>query len=199
MKLAIDDDLDTIDEADGGSPDPPIMPVPQDASEEYRLRHGDKKLNINQVATHFHLKRHAVVEKLRYAGIDPAEVTKRGAKLFWLTDVQDVLTEGKVQGKATEKAEAQTRVLEANAGLKELELERKLGDSISVIDVEQGAVELFRALHNRLTMYASDAALDISKLKTRGDVEKYQKDHFATILEALRANPTNFITKYLSE
>lgn len=196
MKLDIVDDIDSVDEADGGSSDPPI---PRDANEEYRLSQGDRKLNINQLASHFGMKRHAVVEKLRLADITPAEVGRKGAKMFWVSDVQECLTAATVQGKATEKAEAQTRKLEAEAGLKELELDRKRGDTIEVSDVEQGATELFRVMHNRLTAYCDDSALDLSKITTRGAVALYQKERINAILQELRDNPTNFITKYLSE
>ncbi len=152
-------------------------------------------LNINQLAAHFGKKRYWVAEKL--TGIVPAGTGKKGSKLYYLRDVEDILSTGEVQGNATQKAEAQTRKLEAEASLKELEVEKRTGEVIQVSDVEQGATELFRAMHNRLTFYCDDSALDISKLTTRGAVALYQKEHINTILQELRDNPTNFITKHL--
>lgn len=157
----------------------------------------DPELNINQLASHFGKKRYWVAEKL--LGMTPCRVGKNGAKFYRLGRVEEILTAPMVQGAATEKADAQARKLSAEAGLKELELERKRGDTIEVADVEQGATELFRALHNRLVQYCDESGLPISKLTTRGDVVLYQKEHIGKILQDLRENPNNFVTRYLNE
>jgi hypothetical protein len=157
----------------------------------------DPLLNMNQLASHFGLKRYAVAEQMRE--VPPDETGPKGTKLYYLSTAQEVLERPKVQARATEKAEGQARKINAEAGLKELELERKRGDVVEVADVEQGATELFRALHNRLVQYADQSALDISKLVTRGDVVAYQKEHLGSILQDLRENPNNFITRYLDD
>lgn len=170
-----------------------MMPEP----DEEEGPDNDPELNINQLASHFTKKRYWIAEQLRE--LPPDRVGGNGAKFYRLSRVEEILTAPMVQGMATEKAEGQARKINAEAGLKELELEKRRGDVIDVSDVEQGATELFRALHNRLVQYCDESGTAIAKLVTRGDVVSYQKEHISTILQELRDNPNNAICKWASE
>lgn len=195
MKISIDDVFatDAIAEAETDEI------IANDAAHDAALEPADDdpELNINQLASHFGKKRYWVSEQLRE--LTPDSIGKNGAKKYRVSRVEEILTAPAVQANATEKSNAQVRKLDAEAGLKELQLERQRGDVIETADVEQGAVELFRALHNRLTSYCDDSALDLAKISVRGEVAAYQKEKVAAILQELRESPNNFITQYLQQ
>lgn len=195
MKISIDDVFATDDIAQAETDE--IIANDVAAIEREEAEEADPLLNINQLAARFGKRRYKVAELL--TSIEPDSIGKKGAKMYRVSRVEDILDTPDVQANASEKSNAQVRKLDAEAGLKELLLEQKRGDVIDVADVEQGAVELFRALHNRLTSYCDDSALDLAKIGTRGEVAAYQKEKVAAILQELRENPNNFITQYLNE
>lgn len=158
----------------------------------------DQKLNQTELAKLFKLSRNVVIERLKEAGIEPISQGGKGGTKYWLSEVREVLTLNTYM-KSDRKLEATERKLEAEAGLKELELEKRRGEFLPVSELELGAVQLFRALHNRFNVYFADSALDISRLRTRGEVEAYQKEHGGLILQELRDDPNNLIAKYSSE
>lgn len=159
----------------------------------------DPLYNQTELAKLFNLSRNLVIDILKDNGIEPVSAGQGGpkGKRYRLSDVEDILTTKYV--KSDRKTAATERKLEAEAELKEIEVGRRRGELIAVSDVELGAVQLFRALHTRLVQYCDDSALDISRLRTRGEVAAYQKDAVGKILQDLRSDPNNFVARYAGE
>lgn len=162
---------------------------------ELDIPDGPETLNQTELARKFNMSRNVVIERIEEAGIEPVQRGGRTGTRYRLADVEPIL---KLKyDKSDRKLEATERKLEAEAGLKEIELEKRRGELISVSEIELGSVEFMRGLYNRFMTYFADSALDISRLRTRGEVEHYQKEHGGKILQDLRENPNNALTKYL--
>lgn len=157
----------------------------------------EQLLNQTELARLFKMSRNLVIERLNDAGIEPVTKSARAGAKYRLSEVEAILVHKVL--KSDRKLEATERKLEAEAELKEIEVQKRRGELIQVSDVERGGVQLFRALHNRLVQYCDESALDISHFRNRGEVAHYQKDHVGKILLELRADPNNFIAKYLPD
>lgn len=172
----------------------------QALSTEKPLDSVDPTYNQTELAKLFKLSRNLVIDLLNDNGIEPVEAGQGGprGKRYRLSEVQDILKHPH-NIKSDRKTAATERKLEAEAELKEIEVKKRKGEVISVTDVELGAVQLFRALHNRMVQYADDSALDISRLRTRGEVAALQKERIGKILQDLRNDPNNWITRNLDQ
>jgi hypothetical protein len=159
----------------------------------------DPLYNQTELAKLFNISRNTVIDILTEHGVEPVVPGQGGprGKRYRLSEVQDILKTKYI--KSDRKTAATERKLEAEAELKEIEVQKKRGELIAVSDVELGAVQLFRALHTRMVQYCDDSALDISRLRTRGEVAAHQKDAIGKILQDLRSNPNNFISRYAGE
>ena len=158
----------------------------------------DPEYNQTQLAKMFGMSRNMVIDLLNEHEIEHVNQGQGGpkGKKYRLSQVRDILKHTNL--KSDRKLAATERKLEAEAELKEIEVKRKLGEMIETSDVELGAVQLFRALHNRLVQYCDESALDLVRLKTRGEVAFYQKEHIGKLLQDLRADPNNFVTRYMN-
>lgn len=159
----------------------------------------DPLYNQTELAKLFDISRNTVIDILKEHGIEPVASGQGGprGKKYRLSEVQDILTTKYI--KSDRKTAATERKLEAEADLKEDEVKKRRGELINVSDVELGAVQLFRALHNRMVQYCDDSALDISRLRTRGEVAHLQKERIGKILQDLRNDPNNFLTRYIDK
>jgi hypothetical protein len=179
MNLSIEDDVP------GPSPEPP-KPVNAPLA----------TLNQSELALKYKISRNSVIEKLDQAGIHPIQKGGKGGTRYEITpELEEALELDYI--KSDRKREAQERKLEAEAELKELDIAERRGEIVAVNLVELAAVTLFRTMYLRLIAYCDDSALDISRMKTRGEVAAYQKEKIGVLLQELRTNPNNFLTANL--
>lgn len=152
--------------------------------------------NQSELALKYGISRNAVIEKLAQANIQPIQKGGRGGTRYTVTpELEEALELDIVR--SDRKTLAQERKLEAEAEIKELQVQTLRGEVVSVSEVELAAVTLFRTLYLRLVAYCDDSALDLSRMKTRGEVAAYQKTEIGKVLQELRHNPNNFITAEL--
>lgn len=154
--------------------------------------------NQSELALKYKISRNSVIEKLNEAGIHPIQKGGRGGTRYEVTqELEEALELDYV--KSDRKTAAQERKLEAEADLKELEVKKRTGEYVPISDVQLAAVNLFRNLYLKLIQYCDDSALVISRMTTRGDVAAHQKAKMSELLQDLRNNPNNYITKNLTE
>jgi hypothetical protein len=169
----------------------------QETPKESVTEPGEETLNQTDLARRFNMSRNVVIERLDEAGIVPVVRGGRGGTRYRVSDVEDVLT--LKYAKSDRKLQATERKLEAEAELKEIEVQKRRGELIAVVEVERGAVALFRGLYMAFMGYFADSALEISRLQTRGEVEHYQKQHGGALLQRLREDPNNIIASHSNE
>lgn len=158
----------------------------------------ERTLNVTELARKFNMTRNLVMERIEeHPEIVPVHRGGRLGTRYRVADVEAILVL-KI-ARSDRKLEATERKLEAEADLKEIEVAKKRGEMIFVSEIELGSVQFFRTLYNSLMTYFADSALDISRLRTRGEVEHYQKIHGGKLLQKLRDDPNNALTKYLPE
>lgn len=154
----------------------------------------DQLLNQTELARIFNISRNVVIERIEEAGIEPVSRGRGGTK-YRFGDVKDVINLKYV--KSDKKTEFQERKLGAEARLKEIQVGEREGSLIDISEIELGATQFFRALYNSFMVYFADSALDISRLRTRGEVEAYQKEHGGKILLNLRDDPNNALARHI--
>lgn len=167
----------------------------EQVADEYRTLPEEKLYNQTELAKLFDISRNSVIDILKDNGVEPVSQGQGGpkGKRYRLSEVQDILTTKYI--KSDRKTAATERKLEAEAELKEIEVQKRRGEIIAVSEVEQGAVQLFRSLHTRLVQYCDESALDISRLRTRGEVAAYQKEHIGKLLQDIRSDPNNIVAR----
>lgn len=219
MKLSIVDEETTntaddrarshVDATQDEAPDRTSDPTQRNPSREVRLPildddgpvsipDGPETLNQTELARKFNVTRNFVIEQITAAGIVPFQRGGRTGTRYIITPELEQALKSKYQ-KSDRKLEATERKLEAEAELKEIEVEKRRGELIYVSEIELGSVQFFRTLYNSLMTYFADSALDISRLRTRGEVEHYQKEHGGVLLQKLREDPNNLLTKFAAE
>lgn len=152
-------------------------------------------LNQTELARLYNLSRNVVIERIEEAGIVPVQRGGRTGTRYLVTPELTELLTHKYNG-TDRKLEATERKLEAEAELKEIQVQERRGELIAVSEIELGSVQFFRTLYNSLMTYFADSALEISRLRTRGEVEHYQKTHGGQLLQNLREDPNNALTRY---
>lgn len=153
-------------------------------------------MNQSELALKYHISRNSVITKLEAAEIHPIKKGGPGGTRYEVTpELEEALELDYI--KSDRKTAATERKLEAEAELKELEVKKRLGEYVPLMDVELAAVNLFRSLYLRIVKYCDDSALELSRMTTRGEVAAHQKQELGAILQELRSNPNNYITANL--
>lgn len=155
----------------------------------------DELISTSDLAVKFSLSRPTVIKRLKEAGIDPKEIATNGGKMYRLGDVAHLM-KSSYAGKTDAKTDAQERKLVAEAREKEIKVERLEGTLVPIADVERALVDIFRSLYQlTVVQFSANHAVEIARLKTRGEVEAYLKKELGSIYQGVRANPNNILTR----
>lgn len=135
--------------------------------------------SISALSRKFKLDRATVRERLETAEIKPVAV-KAKEKLYLLDDVQIILSQ-------SEMNEAKFRKLDAEADLKELELQVKRGEYASVAEFTEIVQKIFGRLHKKLAVQMPGRiALRLHNANSSSDVSDLLKAEINKEFDALR-------------
>ncbi|HEY0545307.1 MAG TPA: DUF1441 family protein [Pyrinomonadaceae bacterium] len=130
----------------------------------------------------------ATVRK-RLEGIEPVPGTK-GAKMYELVDALPAL----IAGASAEFDAAKLRRAQAEAELKELELASERGEVVSVKEVQDYALRLFKSMHNRVGVRMSrEIAQQLYKAESAAQITEILKTETGRIFNDLRSDHTRFL------
>lgn len=140
---------------------------------------------------------YSISQLAKLCGLDRATVTKRlaevevtdgakGAKTYALAVALPAL----ISGESTEMDEAKLRKMQAEAGMRELDLERERGEVVPAKEVADYTLRLFRGMHNRVAvqfprriagqLYKAESAAQITEILQRElgrDFNDLRSDH----------------------
>lgn len=158
----------------------------------------DDLMNTSALARHFNLSRPTVITRLKENNCEPEREDRTG-KYYSLAKVGPYMR-SEYAGKTDKKTQAQERKLVAEAREKEIKVERLEGSLVPIADVERALVDVLRTLYQLLVVqFSAKYATDIARLQTRGEVEHFLKEKIGGVFQEVRSNPTNLLTKRISE
>lgn len=144
---------------------------------------------------------YSISQLARLSALDRATVTKRldgvectegarGAKTYALAAALPAL----IAGESTEMDEAKLRKVQAEAGMRELDLERERGEVVSVKEVADYALRLFKAIHNRLGIrFPREIAQQLYKAESPAHVTEVLQRELGRIFNELREDHKHFL------
>ncbi len=139
---------------------------------------------------------HSTSQLAKLSGLNRATVTERlegiashpgpkGAKRYALADALPAL----IAGRDLSMDEAKLKKMRAEAGTKELELNKRRGEVVPIADVRGELQEIFKALHNRIVVqFWRDHSAKLHKAKTAGAAAELGQAEQAKTFDALRTN-----------
>ena len=137
----------------------------------------------------------------KLCGLDRATVTKRlaevefvkgakGAKTYTLAAALPAL----IAGESTEMDEAKLRKMQAEAAMRELDLERERGEVVSVREVADYALRLFKGMQNRIGLrFPHDIAQQLYKAESAPQITEILQRELGRIFNDLRDDHKRFL------
>jgi DNA-binding transcriptional MocR family regulator len=148
---------------------------------------GDQLYSISQLAALSGLDRATVTKRL--AEIAPTDGAK-GAKTYALADALPAL----IAGESAEFDAAKLRKMQAEAGLRELDLQRERGEVVSTKDVGDYALRLFKGMHNRVAVqFPRSIAAQLYKAESAPHITETLQRELGRIFNELRGDHTRFL------
>lgn len=157
-------------------------------STKYRMAE-QQILSISQLAFRFELDRATVRKRLQKAEIKPHSEREK-EKLYLLTpELEQVLAETNDGLDATK-----LRKLDAEADLKEIEVQKRRGELVSVADFIEAVQTIFGAMHKQCVIKKpKQIAKKLLKAKDENQVVEILTGEYATIFDNLRSNHQEFL------
>jgi transcriptional regulator with XRE-family HTH domain len=141
--------------------------------------------STSQLAKLSGLNRATITERLEEI---PSQPGPKGAKRYALADALPAL----IAGRDLSMDEAKLKKMRAEAGSKELQLQRQRGEVVAVAEISGYLQQLWKGLHNRLAVqFWRDHSATLHKAKTAGDLADEGQKKTAKIFDALRTNHKN--------
>jgi transcriptional regulator with XRE-family HTH domain len=142
--------------------------------------------STSQLAKLSGLNRATITDRLE--GI-PASPGPKGSKRYSLADVLPAL----IAGRDLSMDEAKLKKMRAEAGSKELALQRQRGEVAPVPEISGYLQQLWKGLHNRFAVqFWRDHSATLHKAKTVGELADLGQKQSKTLFDALRANHKDF-------
>lgn len=138
--------------------------------------------STSQLAKLTGLNRATVTERLEGVSSQPGP---KGSNRYALADALPAL----IAGRDLSMDEAKLKKMRAEAGTKELALQRQRGEVAPVVEISGYLQELWKALHNRFAVqFWRDYSATLHKAKTVGELAELGQKKSSSIFDALRAN-----------
>lgn len=143
--------------------------------------------SISQLAKLCALDRATVAKRLE--AIEFAEGAK-GAKSYALAAALPAL----IAGESTEMDEAKLRKLQAEAGMRELDLERERGEVVHVKEVADYALRLFKGMQNRVgVQFPRSISAQLYKAESAPQITEILQRELGRIFNELRGDHKRFL------
>jgi hypothetical protein len=147
----------------------------------------DKLYSLSELAKVTTLDRATVAKRLD--GVAHLEGAK-GAKMYALCDALPAL----IAGESSEMDEAKLRKMQAEAAMKEMELQREQGLVVEVKEVKSYALDLFKRLHNRIgTRFPREIAAQLYKAESPAQITEVLQRELGRIFNDLRSDHRRFL------
>lgn len=137
--------------------------------------------SISALARGFDLDRATVRDRLEKAEVQPVSI-KAKEKLYRLEDVEDILAQDELE-------EAKLRKIQAEADLKEHDLQIKRGEFASVAEFTEIVQKIFGRLHKKLAVQMPGRiALRLHNANSSADVAALLKQEISKEFDGLRSD-----------
>lgn len=148
---------------------------------------GEQLYSISQLATLSGLDRATVTKRLAEV---PFEEGAKNAKTYAL----DVALPALIAGESAEFDAAKLRKMQAEAGLRELDLERERSEVVPTKEVGDYALRLFKGMHNRLGIrFPREIAQQLYKAESPAHVTEVLQRELGRIFNELREDHQHFL------
>jgi DNA-binding transcriptional MocR family regulator len=148
---------------------------------------GEQLYSISQLAALSGLDRATVTKRLAEV---PFEEGAKNAKSYAL----DVALPALIAGESAEFDAAKLRKMQAEAGLRELDLERERGEVVSTKEVGDYALRLFKGMHNRVAVqFPRSIAAQLYKAESAPHITETLQRELGRIFNELRDDHTRFL------
>ena len=150
-----------------------------------------KLLSISQIAFRFNLDRATVRKRLQKAEIKP-DSDKEKEKLYLLTpELEQIVTEFFDDLDATK-----LRKLDAEADLKEIEVQKRRGELASAAEFTEIVQQIFGTLHKKLAVQLPKRiSLRLSKAATQAEISTLLTQEITKEFSNLRQNHKAYLSK----
>lgn len=135
------------------------------------------------------------------SGLDRATVTKRladvpfqgGAKNAKTYSLEAALP-ALISGESTEMDEAKLRKMQAEAGMRELDLERERGEVVSTAEVSDYTLRLFKGVQNRIGLrFPREISQQLYKAESAAQITEILQRELGRIFNDLRDDHKRFL------
>lgn len=149
------------------------------------------ELSISKLAFRFELDRATVRKRLNKAGIKPNSEREK-EKLYLLTpELEQILAETNDNLDATK-----LRKLDAEADLKEIEVQKRRGELVSVAEFTEAVQQIFGTLHKKLAVQLPKRiSARLAKLATQNEIAEILSQEIGKEFSNLRNNHQQFLKK----
>jgi hypothetical protein len=148
---------------------------------------GEQLYSISQLATLSGLDRATITKRLAEV---PFEEGAKNAKTYAL----DAALPALIAGESAEFDAAKLRKMQAEAGLRELDLERERGEVVSTKEVADYALRLFKGMHNRVAVqFPRSIAAQLYKAESASHITETLQRELGRIFNDLRGDHTRFL------
>lgn len=144
---------------------------------------------------------YSISELAKLSGLDRATVTKRlaevpfeegakNAKTYALDEALPAL----IAGESAEFDAAKLRKMQAEAGLRELDLERERGEVLSTAEVADYTLRLFKGVQNRIGLrFPREIAQQLYKAESAAQITEILQRELGRIFNDLRDDHKRFL------
>lgn len=147
----------------------------------------DQLYSISQLANLSGLDRATVTKRLADVTFEKGE---KNAKSYALAAALPAL----IAGESTEMDEAKLRKMQAEAGIRELDLERERGEVVSTAEVSDYTLRLFKGVQNRIGVrFPREIAQQLYKAESAAQITEILQRELGRIFNDLRDDHKRFL------